>query len=207
MRQYKIFTISYCQEENRFLDDEFCEFIQSHVIVEMDKRFFEHPWPCWTVFVCYSTNASVKPVADQATECGNSKDGWIEQLMPEERELAKQIRIWRRRKAAQEKQSDFVYLTNAQIADIARLKPTSLQGLRQISGIGSIKSQKYGQEILAIVRQFLSRPAPPNSEKQAPTPPSQAPEPTEPMPTEASQSQPPMPTKPPQRSAPSPSTS
>ena len=193
-QHHKIFTISYCQEQNRFLDDEFTQFIQTHSILEMDKKFFARPWPCWTVFVTYGYAVggnSSRP--DSVSGRANGKSAWLDQLTPEDRELAEQVRNWRRRKAGQEKQSDFMYLTNAQIVEITRRKPTSLQALREISGIGSIKAQKHGEEILDIVRHFLARPVSP---AQAQTPKSQSA--SEPQPSESSVSETPIASQSPQ---------
>ena len=44
-------------------------------------------------------------------------------------------------------------LHNVHLEDIVRLKPKTKQGLRKISGIGQVKSERYAADILALVHQ------------------------------------------------------
>jgi hypothetical protein len=44
-----------------------------------------------------------------------------------------------------------MYLTNRELAQIARRRPSTLEGLREIPGIGEAKCRDFGAEALALV--------------------------------------------------------
>lgn len=68
--------------------------------------------------------------------------------------LYQKLREWRRKSA--EKQGYPVYLIcrNIHLEEIVRNKPKSLEDLKQIKGFGKSKLQKFGKDVLHIVKLF-----------------------------------------------------
>ena len=48
----------------------------------------------------------------------------------------------------------FAVLHNATIDDLCRMRPTTIAELRQVPGFGEVKTERYGRQILEIIKQF-----------------------------------------------------
>lgn len=68
--------------------------------------------------------------------------------------LLQKLRDWRNRTAQIEGVDSFRVFPNKTLDDIARLMPTSKEELMAIKGIKEKKFEKYGREILAILKEF-----------------------------------------------------
>ena len=64
--------------------------------------------------------------------------------------LFERLREWRVERATEEKVPAYVIFTDLTLQAIAEVKPTDAQALLRISGIGKVKLDKYGDEVLAI---------------------------------------------------------
>jgi ATP-dependent DNA helicase RecQ len=87
-----------------------------------------------------------------------------------DQELREYLREWRRITAKEQGTPAYVVLHDTSLDEICRLKPASIAGLRQITGIGERKADLYGQEILSALRQYSegARAAPLPEKKTAP---------------------------------------
>jgi ATP-dependent DNA helicase RecQ len=65
--------------------------------------------------------------------------------------LVSALRAWRSGKARQRGVPAYVVLHDATIDGIATLRPTTLEQLRGIPGIGDKKLEHYGDELIALV--------------------------------------------------------
>ena len=65
--------------------------------------------------------------------------------------LFERLRAWRASTAQTRNVPAYVIFHDATLRDIAIARPTTLDGLRQISGIGEHKLEAYGKEILEVV--------------------------------------------------------
>lgn len=66
-------------------------------------------------------------------------------------ELTKKLELWRRETAKAESKAAYLVLTNESLSLIAQGKPTNLQELKDIKGIGKVKLERYGDAILKLV--------------------------------------------------------
>ena len=90
------------------------------------------------------------------------------------------LRDWRRGVAARKAVPPYTIFHDGTLRDISRARPTTLDGLHQISGVGEARLRDYGEEVLAIVARVsqeqgletdnpldntpkASRPAPPSN--------------------------------------------
>ena len=66
-------------------------------------------------------------------------------------ELYEQLATWRRRVAREKGVAAFCIAHNSVLLDIARQRPRTMEELRQVSKVGPITCERYGEDILAIV--------------------------------------------------------
>lgn len=69
--------------------------------------------------------------------------------------LARELRAWRYERANEIDKPAFVVFSNAALAGIAHLRPTTLTELLKVPGVGPAKVNAYGEEIIGIVRSHL----------------------------------------------------
>lgn len=62
------------------------------------------------------------------------------------------LRKWRSQKAREENVPPYVVAHNAELEEIAKLLPKNLDDLENIKGFGKAKREKYGTEILEVLR-------------------------------------------------------
>lgn len=68
-----------------------------------------------------------------------------------DKELAMQIKFWRRKKADEEDVAPYVIFGDRTLIEITKAKPHSIEELMKCYGIGQSKAQKYGPSIIQIV--------------------------------------------------------
>ena len=66
--------------------------------------------------------------------------------------LFERLREWRVEAARRHGVPAYVIFHDATLRDIARTRPSSLDALRGISGIGAKKLEAYGEDIVGLVR-------------------------------------------------------
>lgn len=69
--------------------------------------------------------------------------------------LARELRSWRYELASEIDKPAFVVFSNAALAGIAHLRPTTLTELLDVPGVGPAKVNAYGEEIIGIVQSHL----------------------------------------------------
>jgi DNA helicase-2/ATP-dependent DNA helicase PcrA len=67
--------------------------------------------------------------------------------------LYERLKAWRKARAGADGVPAYVVFHDATLAAIAELEPTDLSGLATVSGVGPAKLERYGDEVLAIVRE------------------------------------------------------
>lgn len=90
----------------------------------------------------------------EADECVSVTE--TENLPAPHPELLEALRHWRRERADQMGTPAYQVLHTTTVDLIARLRPTTLDDLESIKGIGPMKLEQYGDEILALVAKHTS---------------------------------------------------
>ena len=89
---------------------------------------------------------------DSSTRSGNprrrGRSAPAEALSPELRERFERLRAWRRDRAAEQKAPPYVIFQDRTLLEIASRRPSSLDALARIPGVGQAKLQRYGQGVL-----------------------------------------------------------
>ncbi len=81
-------------------------------------------------------------------------------LEEDARDLFEALRAWRLETAREAGVPPYVVASDRSLRDIAALRPAGLEALRTAHGIGPAKAEKYGTEILTIVREAGTSAAP-----------------------------------------------
>ena len=74
-----------------------------------------------------------------------------EDLLPEELKIFKALRLWRNDLADKLNLSAFRISHNSHLIAIAKANPQTIVDLEKVSGFGSTRTEKYGDEIIAIL--------------------------------------------------------
>jgi ATP-dependent DNA helicase RecQ len=74
-----------------------------------------------------------------------------------DRDLFERLRAYRRRKAEERGVPPFIIFSDATLRDLARVRPTTLDQLPSIHGIGAKKCAEYGADLLAEVNAYCAK--------------------------------------------------
>ncbi len=79
----------------------------------------------------------------------------LECVVPYDENLLAALKSWRLAKATQLSQPAFVIFTDATLQAVAEAVPTNRTELLSISGIGTVKADRYGDEVLSLVAEHI----------------------------------------------------
>jgi ATP-dependent DNA helicase RecQ len=151
------------REVERFVESVECR--QHHVC----KHFGERPkWErCGTCDICTGTPEWLESEVSRSRRRGaNARNAPPEQrvigeprterasLSTPDAQLREYLREWRRNTARDLGVAAFVVLHDTALDALCAAKPSTLQGLRAVSGFGDKKVERYGQEILDALQRF-----------------------------------------------------
>ena len=91
------------------------------------------------------TQLAGPPPAERAKRRSDSDDPVFEAL-----------RDWRTGKAREEAMPPYVIAHDATLLAIAEVRPQTMAGLRRVKGMGPAKLEKYGDEIIAVIKAALA---------------------------------------------------
>jgi ATP-dependent DNA helicase RecQ len=102
-----------------------------------------------------------RPAAARATAAGAGEGAaaGLEELSEAEAALFADLKRWRLEQARQQAVPPYVVFHDRTLMEIARRRPTGLEELATVSGVGRAKLERYGSDLLAL----LAPPAPPSS--------------------------------------------
>jgi ATP-dependent DNA helicase RecQ len=95
-----------------------------------------------------------KPVKQK--RAASSPKGYVEMdLSKSEQAIFDKLRWWRVETARAHGVPAYVVFQDATLREIAKVKPTSLDELRGVTGVGEKKLVSYGDEIVAIISEMM----------------------------------------------------
>ena len=74
-----------------------------------------------------------------------------------DRDLFESLRTLRSRLAKERGVPPYIIFGDATLRELARRRPTSLEGMRQTHGVGDVKLQDYGSQFLQVIREYIGR--------------------------------------------------
>jgi ATP-dependent DNA helicase RecQ len=94
-----------------------------------------------------------KPVKQKSS--GRASKGYVESdLSPREQAIFDKLRWWRVETARAHDVAAYIIFNDATLREIAKARPTTLDEMRGISGVGEKKLASYGSEIVTIIREM-----------------------------------------------------
>lgn len=157
----KVFAIRPESEYLNFDQQQLNGFLDSIEFKKSSTHFIEAEPNYWSVLVYYEEKIQqinmVKEAVIQRKEVSKSEVKIAEQLQEadldlEQLAILKNLKQWRSEKAYKLKISNFLICHNSELINVVVQKPSSLLELRRIKGFGELKSDKYGEDILAILK-------------------------------------------------------
>ncbi|MBM9463065.1 UvrD-helicase domain-containing protein [Aeromicrobium sp. YIM 150415] len=96
-----------------------------------------------TCRVCHRPLAASDRARGRCADCPSTYD----------EALFEALRAWRKEESTDQSVPAYVVFTDATLQTIAEVKPSSVQQLAQVRGIGQAKLDRYGEAVLAVVSQ------------------------------------------------------
>jgi superfamily II DNA helicase RecQ len=115
-------------------------------IVCQDDRHY------WAVSVEYLTGTG-SAGETRRSEAMKRKIDYKEELSPENFAVFARLREWRKTAAAREAVQLYTVFMNEQLAEMVEKRVTTREALMAIDGVGAARLAKYGDEVLAILRE------------------------------------------------------
>ena len=100
----------------------------------------------WSAVVFYDIKKSTEKPKEEKPN--------FEDLSQHEKEIFMALKQWRNDMASDLGWSAFRICHNSHLMAIADAKPETLEELIQVKGFGEIRSEKYGEDILAVLNAF-----------------------------------------------------
>ncbi|MDD5264372.1 MAG: DNA helicase RecQ [Candidatus Bipolaricaulis sp.] len=92
----------------------------------------------------------LKPAAGAVRAATAGADSWE----GVDRGLFDTLRVLRRGIAEEKKVPAYIVFGDAALRDMARRRPTTVEGFLQVSGVGEAKARQYGEAFVAAIREF-----------------------------------------------------
>lgn len=138
----KIFTIRLTENELEIDQNSLNDFLEMVDFKKSSTQFVESENDCyWSVLVHYEENSKVK-VDEPKQEI---------ELSEREQLIFQNLKQWRTEKATELGFKNFMICHNSELLNVAIHKPDSISQLRKIKGFGEVKSDKYGDDIIALL--------------------------------------------------------
>jgi ribonuclease D len=157
----KIFTVRPESEYLNFDQQQLNGFLDSIEFKKSRTHFIEAEPNYWSVLIYYEEKIQQPNLVKETVvqqKIALKKDLKIsEQLQEadldlEQLEVLKSLKQWRSEKAYKLKISNFLICHNSELINVVVQKPASIMELRRIKGFGDLKSDKYGEDILSILK-------------------------------------------------------
>ena len=143
---FKIITIPFDRIRRGFDEELLNQFVLNKYIREFRTEFFQDgDDKYWTIFLEYD------PVLEKTPEKN------LEGLDEPQKLLLERLKAWRKERAAKDGVPVYIIGTNREMVDIVKARPESLEALKAVKGFGKGKIDKYGDEIIGIIKGFYEK--------------------------------------------------
>lgn len=146
--KYNFFTIPVC--DPRQAEHQLNSFISQHRIVQVEKQLIADGSNSFWVF-CVESVEHAGPLTPASTT-QKSKIDYKKVLSEEDFAIYAELRNLRKEIAEREGIPPYGVFTNEQLADIVRLRISSLSDLQELKGVGKSRADKFGKLFLAEVQ-------------------------------------------------------
>lgn len=140
--QVRIFTFPFDEKQAGFSSLAWDNWADKVGLISHQVHFFQQNGKAyWTILACYQPQEKARPDLPKLTAAQTA--AWHE------------LKNWRKAKAELEGLPGYLIATNKQFEEIVLQGIQTLQALKNIKGYGPKKVEKYGKDILAIIKKHL----------------------------------------------------
>ena len=165
----RVITLRFSAVMDGFDDTPLTEFIKDKSVISLREHLFiRNETPYLVVIVVYDPvqeTALVNKAEGNNVSRNKRDESWHALLSDKDMPLFDTLRSWRSERCKKEGIPPYVICNNKQLAGIVKACPQSIAALMQIDGIGKVKVEKYGQEILAQLKGKNEKSTPDNKPK------------------------------------------
>jgi ATP-dependent DNA helicase RecQ len=106
----------------------------------------------WEVMKKQRAVRLLKPVRRQAEDKGGKSKADTQSWEGVDKELFEELRLFRRGLANAKQVQPYIILSDATLRELARVRPSSLEGMRLVYGIGDSKLREFGKVLLGKIK-------------------------------------------------------
>ena len=148
--QFKLFAISVKGDST--MESELNSFLRGRRVLAVRRELVQAgEGSFWSFCVEYLDGIPAAAGRGNSGDRGPKVD-YREQLKPDDFAVFSRLRAWRKETADREAAPVYTIFTNGQLARMAQERPQALAGLRGINGVGDARVEKYGSELLNLLR-------------------------------------------------------
>lgn len=139
--QVKLFTIRLDANNLEIDQNSLNDFLETVNFKKSDTHFIESENSYWSVLVHYEDQVEAKietPIQ-------------LENLSQNEQTIFNHLKKWRSEKAEQSGLKNFMICHNSELINIVIKKPNSISQLKLIKGFGTVKAEKFGDDIISLL--------------------------------------------------------
>ncbi|MDQ6978570.1 MAG: HRDC domain-containing protein [Mariprofundaceae bacterium] len=119
----------------------------------MREHFFiRNETPYLAVVVIYEPVQEALKATKEGGRQRQKDESWRALLNDEDMPLFDSLRSWRSERCKKEGIPPYVICNNRELAMIVAARPQNLTGLLQLEGFGKAKAEKYGEDMLALLK-------------------------------------------------------
>ena len=137
----KLFTIRITKNELEIDQNSLNDFLETVNYKKSDTHFIESENSCWSVLVHY----------EELDETKVFQTVQLEDLSINEQTIFNHLKKWRSEKALENGLKSFMICHNSELINIAVKKPNSISQLKLIKGFGTVKAEKFGDDIISLL--------------------------------------------------------
>ena len=143
----RIFSFPFLPDQGGFDTDALDQFCLDKEILELSAHFFQQERQAyWTLYVRYRL-----PDSGNRASTSKFKD---RHLNEKDRLLVRRLKEYRSEKAKELGWPPYLIFTQKQLMDFATQKMTTLEGFGPVKGFGGKRVQRFGKDILEIIKAF-----------------------------------------------------
>jgi superfamily II DNA helicase RecQ len=130
-------------------EEELNQFLRSHRVLAVQREFVaQGSGSYWSLVVEFLEGSP----ASGAGRSSGARPDYKQLLAPQDFAVFLRLRQWRKLAAEEEGVPVYTIFTNEQLAEMARLRPTTKDALGSIAGVGTARLERYGETVLGMVR-------------------------------------------------------
>jgi len=151
----RTFTLRFDPARGAFDDEALHLFMAGVDVISVQQDFFHHESAPWVfLMLTYRPSSSEGRVASVRGPAGrrdSRSDPEIEALDPAQRKVFDAIRKWRSARSKAEGVPVYIVINNKQALAVVREVPVTKARLSELTGLGDVRIDAYGDELLALL--------------------------------------------------------